>query len=228
LAYPYVSEEVQQFLGLASYYRRFVCNFATIARPLQCLTEQGRAFSCSLECETAFATLKNRLTSAPILVYPDYFRPFLLDTDTSQEGIGAVEYDGQERVVAFASRTLSKVEMKYSVTRKELLAVVTFVHHFRPYLHVRTFLLCTDHSSLAWLHNFKEPERQLAEWIERFQEYSFTIIQRQGRKHQNADALSRRPDHQQEVISPTDDHLTLVQAMRTALWLQDLTNFLHL
>jgi len=125
-------QEVQQFLGLASYYRRFVCNFAMIARPLQHLTEQARAFSWSLECDTAFATLKNRLTSAPILVYPDYSRPFLLDTDASQEGIHAVlsqEYDGQERV---ASRTLSKTERKYSVTRKELLAVVTFVHHFCP------------------------------------------------------------------------------------------------
>ena len=208
---PKSVQEIQQFLGLASYYRRFVRDFATIARPLQRLTEQGRAFSWSLECDTAFATLKSRLTSAPILVYPDYSKPFLLDTDASQEGIGAVlsqEYDGQERVVAYASRTLSKAERKYSVTRKELLAVVTFVHHFRPYLLGRTFLLRTDHSSLAWLHNFKEPEGQLARWIERLQEYSFTIIHRQGRKHQNADALSRRPDHQQEVISPTNDHLT--------------------
>ena len=209
---PTSVQEVQQFLGLASYYRRFVCNFATIARPLQRLTEQGREFAWSLECDTAFATLKNRLTSAPILVYPDYSKPFLLDTDASQEGIGAVlsqEYDGQERVVAYASRTLSKAERKYSVTRKELLAVVTFIQHFRPYLLGRTFLLRTDHSSLAWLHNFKEPEGQLARWIERLQEYSFTIIHRQGKKHQNADALSRRPDHDQGSISPaTDNHLS--------------------
>jgi len=158
---PKSVQEVQQFLGLASYYRRFVHDFATIARPLQRLTEQGRAFSWSLQCDTAFATL---LTSAPILVYPDYSKPFMLDTDASQEGIGAVlsqEYDGQERVVAYASQTLSKAERKYSVTRKELLAVVTFVHHFCPYLLGRTFLLRTDHSSLAWLHNFKEPEGQM-------------------------------------------------------------------
>jgi len=110
----------------------------------------------------------------------------LLDTDASLEGIRAVlsqEYDGQDIVVAYASRTHSKAERKYTVTKKELLAVVTFVHYFHPYLLGRTFLLCTDHSSQAWLHNFKELEGQLARWIERLQEYSFTIIHRQGRKH---------------------------------------------
>ena len=141
---PTSVQEAQQFLGLASYYRRFVHNFAEIAKPLHRLTEHGREFFWTLECETAFATLKNRLSSAPILSFSDFSKPFLLDTDASQEGIGAVLSqisDGNEQVIAYASRTLSKAEQKYSVTRKELLAVVMFTNHFRPYLLGRNFAL---------------------------------------------------------------------------------------
>lgn len=197
---PNSVQEVQQFLGLASYYRRFVKKFAEIAKPLYRLTERGRQFSWTNECETAFAMLKSRLTSTPILAFPDFTKPFILDTDASQEGIGAVlsqECDGKEAVIAYASRTLSKPERRYCVTRKELLAVVTFIHHFRPYLLGRPFMLRTDHSSLAWLQSFKEPEGQLARWMERLQEYNFTIVHRQGSQHRNADALSRRPNHQE-------------------------------
>jgi len=206
---PTSVQEVQQFLGLASYYRRFVRHFAEIAKPLHRLTERGREFVWTLECETAFATLKNRLSSAPILTFPDFSKPFLLDTDASQEGIGTVLsqiIDGNEQVIAYASRALSKAERKYSVTRKELLAVVTFTNHFRPYLLGRNFALRTDHSSLTWLHNFKEPEGQLARWIEKLQEYNFTILHRPGKQHQNADALSRIPNEQDPQSCNSDDY----------------------
>ena len=113
--------------------------------------------------------------------------------------------DGNEQVIAYASRSLSKAERKYSVTRKELLAVVTFTNHFRPYLLGRNFALRTDHSSLTWLHNFNEPEGQLAQWIEKLQEYNFTRLHRQGRQHQNADALSRRPDDASSQNCRLDD-----------------------
>lgn len=205
---PTSVQAVQQFLGLASYYRRFVRNFAEIAKPLHRLTERGRDFTWTVECETAFATLKYRLSSAPILSFPDFSKPFILDTDASQEGIGAVLSqicEGNEQVIAYASRTLSKAERKYSVTRKELLAVVVFTKHFRPYLLGRNFALRTDHSSLTWLQNFKEPEGQLARWIEKLQEYNFTILHRQGKQHQNADALSRRPDDQDSKNQNSSD-----------------------
>ena len=195
-------QDVQKFLGLASYYRRLVNNFAAIARPLQRLTERGRAFTWTTECDAAFIALKKCLTTAPILAFPDYSRPFLHDTDESQEGIGAVlsqEIDGEERVIAYASRALSKAERKYSVTRKELLAVVSFVHHFRSYLLGQCFLLRMDHSSLTWLQNFKEPEGQLARWIEKLQEFNFTVIHRQGKKHMNADAMSRRSEQRDRL-----------------------------
>lgn len=135
--------------------------------------------------------------SAPILIFPDYNKEFILDTDASNDSIGAVlsqvQESGEERVIAYASRVLSKPERKYCVTRQELLAVITFIKHFRHYLLGRHFTMRTDHGSLRWLHNFKEPEGQLAKWIEKLQEYDFTIIHRPGRSHGNADAMSRRP-----------------------------------
>ena len=121
--------DIQRFLELASYYRRFVKNYATIASPLHKLTERGRQFNWTSDCTTAFASLKQKLTNAPILAFPDFTQPFLLDTDASQFGIGAIlsqVIDGKENVIAYASRTLSKAEQKYCVTRKELLAMVIF------------------------------------------------------------------------------------------------------
>ena len=115
----------------------------------------------------------------------------------SDVGIGAVlsqrQKDGSEHVVAYASRILSRPERRYCVTRRELLAVVTFVQHFRPYLLGQEFILRTDHGSLMWLTNFKEPEGQLARWLECLQEFNFETVHRPGKKHGNADALSRRP-----------------------------------
>ena len=97
--------------------------------------------------------------------------------------------------VTYASRLLSKSERRYCVTRKELLAVVVFLHHFRQYLLGNKFVLRTDHSSLMWLHSFKEPEGQLARWLKRLEEFQFEVIHRMGRAHCNADALSRIPGH---------------------------------
>ena len=193
---PRTLAEVQGFLGLASYYRRFIKNFAAIAKPLHRLTEKGREFCWTEACADAFKELKHRLTTAPILAFPDYNLPFILDTDASGTGIGAVlsqVQEGEERVVAYASRTLSKQERRYCVTRRELLAVVTFIRHFRHYLLGCHFELRTDHGSLTWLQSFKEPEGQLARWLEQLQEFNFHITHRQGHCHGNADALSRRP-----------------------------------
>lgn len=194
---PTSQKEVQQFLGLASYYRRFVKDFATIAKPLYQLTEKTAKFAWSDEAQAAFEELRHRLVTAPTLAFPDYDLPFILDTDASDVGIGAVlsqrQSNGSERVIAYASRTLSRPERRYCVTRRELLAVVTFIQQFRPYLLGREFQLRTDHGSLTWLTNFKEPEGQLARWLERLQEFTFQTIHRPGKRHTNADALSRRP-----------------------------------
>ncbi|KAK3104661.1 hypothetical protein FSP39_007335 [Pinctada imbricata] len=188
--------EVRSFLGLCSYYRKFVPNFAYLAGPLHTLTKKGRLFKWTDICQKSFEQLKQALTSPPILRNPDFAEPFILDTDASESSIGAVlsqNIGGTERVCAYASRTLSKSERKYCVTRKELLAVVHFVRHFRHYLYGRKFLIRTDHSSLRWLMHFKNPENQLARWLEILSEFDFDIQHRPGRQHTNADALSRLP-----------------------------------
>ena len=132
---PTSKAEVQQFLGLANYYRRFLKDFASRAKPLHQLTEGKSAFKWTSECQTAFDHLKQCLTSAPTLAMPNWSQPFIIDTDASDVGIGAVlsqlDKDGNEHVVAYASRILSKPEYHYCVTRKELLSVVAFLQHFR-------------------------------------------------------------------------------------------------
>ena len=138
-----------------------------------------------------------------------------MDTDASDIGIGAVLSQIQEgeteRVIAYGSRVLTKPERHYCVTRRELLAVVTFIQHFRLYLLGREFILRTDHGSLTQLWNFKQPEGQLAHWLERLQEYNFKIYHRPGRKHQNADALSRGPCKQCERESHDVDQVSSSQ-----------------
>ncbi|GFV45329.1 retrovirus-related Pol polyprotein from transposon 412 [Trichonephila clavipes] len=141
-------------------------------------------------------SLKDALTSAPILAYPEIGKQFILDTDASHESIGTVlsqEIEGQERIIAYFSKCLSKPERNYCVTRKELLAIVKAVEHFHPYLYGRRFLQRTDHASLTWVLNFKNSEGQIARLILRLQEYDVEIRHRKGSAYGNADALSKRP-----------------------------------
>lgn len=193
---PRDKHEIRSFLGLCTYYRRYVPGFANIAKPLTRLTEEGRRFIWEMDCQDAFKQLKHSLTSAPVLSYPLPEGQFVLDTDASNVGIGGVLsqiQDGHERVISYFSKTLSKPERNYCVTRRELLAVVKSVEHFYKYLYGRRFLIRTDHAALKWLLQFKNPEGQVARWIERLQEYDFKIEHRAGTSHRNADALSRRP-----------------------------------
>ena len=120
---PATVQELQKCLGQAGYYKRYVKNFAGIAKPLYRLTEKGRDLKWTSECAEAFGKLKALLVSAPILIFPDFSNDFILDTDASEYGLGAVlsqVVNGCKRVVAYASRILNKAERKYSVTRKEL------------------------------------------------------------------------------------------------------------
>ena len=168
---PTTQTEVRSFLGTASYYRRFVQNFGTIARPLHRLTEKNRPFLWTTECQVAFETLRKKLVEAPILAYPSSEEDFILDTDASATGIGAVlsqVQDGIERPIAYASRGLSKSERNYSVTKRELLAVVFYCKYIRHYLIGRKFKLRTDHAALRWLQTFKDATGMWtnAEWRE--------------------------------------------------------------
>ena len=158
--------EVRSFLGLASYYRKFVEGFATIASPLHDLLRKNSKFVWTDTCQEAFSTLKERLTRAPVLAYPEGEGQFILDTDASGYGIGAVlsqVQEGQEKVIAYASKALNKSQRRYCTT------------------------------SLQWLLNFRDAENMLARWLTVLTAYSFEIVHRKGTKHGNADALSRKP-----------------------------------
>jgi transposase InsO family protein len=193
---PKSVKEVRSFLGLASYYRKFIRGFSTIVAPLTNLTRKGAKFSWSNECEVAFQALKDMMISAPILAYPNESGEYVLDTDASNYGIGAVLsqiQNGQERVIAYASRTLSKSQRVYCTTYKELLSVRMFVEHFRCYLYGQSFTVRTDHASLTWLRNFKNPEGMVQRWIAFLDTFDMKWEHRKGELHGNADALSRQP-----------------------------------
>ncbi|KRY20902.1 Retrovirus-related Pol polyprotein from transposon 17.6 [Trichinella patagoniensis] len=191
---PSCVSELRQLLGLASYYRKFDNGFASNAAPLHRLLEGDAEWKWTEDCQVAFDALKHQLTSAPILAYPVFRRRFLDDVDASGDGLGAVlsQKDGsKERVVAYASRSLTKPERRYCVTRREMLGLVWALREFRPYLYGQRFLVRTDHSCLRWLRNFKEPEGQVARWLESLAELDFEVKHQPGRLHGNADALSR-------------------------------------
>ena len=187
-------KELRSFVGLCSYYRRFIARFVDVAQPLyQCMKGP---FNWTLDCDGAFQKLKQLLTEAPLLGYPTADDSFVVDTDASLTGVGAVlsqVQDGKERVISYFSHRLSKAESNYCVTRRELLAVIKALRRFHPYLYGRAFTLRTDHAALRWLLNFKCPDGQTARWLQELQQYSFTVEHRCGLKHSNTDALSRRP-----------------------------------
>lgn len=193
---PQTKKQVRSFLGFCSYYRKFVKGFSLIAKPLFSLTENLAKFIWTDQCEMAFRELKRRLISSPILSFPKSEGQFILDTDASNHGIGAVlsqKQDGVEKVIAYFSRVLSRSERNYCVTRRELLAIIDSLKNFHHYLYGKKFVVRTDHISLRWLMTFKNLEGQMARWLERIQQYDFEVIHRKGKSHGNADGLSRRP-----------------------------------
>jgi len=195
MAPPTNIEGVRAFLGFCTYYRRFVHDFAAVAEPLNRLLRKGSEFQWTPECDRAFHELKKRLTSPPILAFPDPSKPFELHTDASAYAIGSVlvqrDDAGNERPVAYDSRTLSAPERNYSATERECLAVVWAVRQHRHLLLGQHFTVVTDHSALQWLRTAKEPAGRLARWVLELQPFNFTIVHRSGKKHQDADALSR-------------------------------------
>ena len=194
---PRNSKEVERFLGFANYHRAFIKDYTNIALPLQALTGK-RPYFWGNEQQQSFDRLREAMVSAPVLSLPNATDPFILDTDASDKAIGAELLQvqgGQERATSYASFTLTPEQQKYCTTRKELLAIVRFTRLFRHYLLGRRFTVRTDHSSLTWLTNFKEPQGQLARWLEEISQFDMEIKHRPGAKHPNADALSRLPQY---------------------------------
>jgi len=198
---PVIMRDLTKFIGFVNYYRKFVPNFVHIIAPLEDVsikakTARRNKIEWTVEMEKSFEELKKVLMKTPILHCPKQENKFILDTDASKYGIGAVlsqvDSAGVERVIYFASNKLSTAEQNYCATRRELLAVVRYVDFFYHYLIGKKFIIRTDHKSLKWLLNWKTPTTaQYFSWISKLQLFDFEIEYREGIKHINADALSR-------------------------------------
>lgn len=193
---PKTPKDIKSFLGLVSYYRRFIPDFSKTAKALTNLLKKDIPFKWENQQQLAFDTLKQKLTTAPLLIYPDFSQQFILTCDASNYAIGAVLSQGpvgKDQPVAFASRTLNKSECNYSTTEKELLAILFGCKTFRPYLYGHKFLIVTDHRPLKWLFNHKDPSSKLQRWRLKLEEFEYEIVYRKGKLNSAADALSRYP-----------------------------------
>jgi hypothetical protein len=193
---PRTKKDLRAFLGLAGYYRKFIPEFATTALPLTDRTKKGRpdVIVWDAECEAAFNTLKQQLCEKPILVMADIEQPFVLRTDASDRGLGAVLLQQKAEdlhPVAYASKKLSGAELNYSTIEKECLAIVWGVRKFEPYLYGRQFTIETDHQPLQYLQKSKTENGRLMRWAIQLQQYDFKVRVIPGRDNVGADYLSR-------------------------------------
>ena len=220
---PTNATQVRSFLGLASYYRRFIKNFATVTKPLTDLTRTKGVprFKWNHLAEDAFRAIKTALIHAPCLTCLDQSAPLILQVDASQVGLGAilcVEIEGEERPIAFASRQLKESEQKYSSIQKEALALLWGLQHFHYWVFGQHVTLVTDHCPLSYLRSMAPKSQLLSRWLLILQCYHFTVKHRPGKANANADALSRCPikgsgDAMGKELCPTFIEINEVKVM---------------
>jgi hypothetical protein len=187
-------KQLRRFLGMISWFRRFVEKYNDHAEPLLFLLRRKVRWVWKIEQDNAFNKLKSCLISPPILACPNYKYAFVIQCDASGYAIGGAltqTYDGGDHVIVYLSRALTQQERNYSATEREALAVIYCLEKLRPYIEGLHVDIITDHFSLVWLFNLKNPTGRLARWISRFQQFDFTIIHRKGSHHHLPDALSR-------------------------------------
>ena len=195
---PSTKTGVRLFLGMTDYYHHFIPHFSSVAAPLTDLTKKAGPdpVEWTTDCTQAFRRLKELICTGPVLVAPDYAKTFILQTDASQRGIGAVlsqeDDTGNDHPVAFDSRKMLPWEQNYSATEQEGLAVVDAYKHFLPYLLGRPFIIQTDHRTLTFLNYKDTTSGRLACWMDILRQLDYTITYRQGKANTNADALSRQ------------------------------------
>ena len=221
---PTTKRQCLRFAGFANYYNRFIKNFSEKAKPLYALGNRRgknpKPFVWTDVEEKSFQDLREALISDPVMAFPNADGEWILDTDASGSCMGAVlsqmqkddKGEKQERVIAYGSKVLQGRQQRYCTRRRELLAVVTFVKHFRPYIYGRFVKIRTDHASLRYLKTLNNPDDQFARWMEVLEETYYTIEVRKGKDHCNADALSRMNELAQECegkrcICPAVDKL---------------------
>jgi hypothetical protein len=196
-------DKVRSFLGLCSYYRRFIKGFSVMATPLTDLTKKDVDVEKEVQseaCQNAIRALIKAITSEPVMTTPNSDKEFIVKTDAaSKEGIGGVlsqvDDEGNEKVIAYYGRRLNTAERNYTVTEIELLAALESITQWRPYLWGRKFRLVIDHAALRWLHTLKDvgggPASRLARWALKLAEYRFVVEHKPGALHKDADGVSR-------------------------------------
>ncbi|GBG76310.1 hypothetical protein CBR_g22058 [Chara braunii] len=203
---PQSVTEMRSFLGMTCFYRTFVKNYSIVAAPLTDLTRLDTPWEWTDKCEAAFRHLKHALTHYEVLKLPDPDKPFIVTTDVSQYGIGAVlERDGPKlRPVEYMSKKMSSQKLAKSTYEKKLYAVYKALTHWRHYLLERFFILRTDHQTLRWMRTQPVLSDALKRWIEVIEQYDFDPQYLKGEYNKVADALSRRPDFSGALITEFD------------------------
>ena len=191
---PKTEKSLKRFLGMCGYYRPYIKHFASITEPLTRLLSKSTDFLWGKEQDEAFNVLKEKLMTAPILTYPDFSKPFIIACDASDCGIGSVLLQKGERrllPIAYASKTLSSTERRYSVTEREALAVVWSLKKFRDYCLGYPVTIYTDHMPVCDLFRNRQLHGKLARWFLQVQEFEPNIRYIPGSKSTLADWLSR-------------------------------------
>jgi len=192
-------KQLRAFLGLASFYRKYVPNFAVIAAPLSNATRKGNPNEIvwNDSRDKALQELKKRISTPPILRLPDVSQPFIVQTDASHVGIVAVllqeDAMGEQRPVAFASQKLQPRESNYSTIERECLAIVWEVTKFQEYVYGAEFIVEINHGPLQYLRQAKFQKGRLMRWALTLQPYRFLLRAIRGQDNVGADCLSRNP-----------------------------------
>ena len=213
---PTNTTETRSFLGLANYYRRFIPDFSNIARPLYNLIKKETRFQWTSDCQAAFDSLKQKLTTSPMLVYPHFDRPFCVSTDASNLGAGAVlsqVHEGQERPIAYFSHKFNGAESRYETVEQELYAVVLALKHWKHYLYGHLIHVYSDQRSLSWGIRQSDSPRMM-KWVQQLAEFDVKIFYRAGRRNTPADFLSRlKPFPGAEMIYSSKEKEPAVQTL---------------
>lgn len=217
---PNNQKEIKSFLGMIGYYRKFIKDFSKKAFPLNKLLKKNSDFKWTAEQQNSFLELKEALRNVVILQYPDYNKKFIITTDASNYGLGAVlsqESNGKDLPLQFISRSLSKSEKNYSTTEKECLAIVWAVKVLRPYVYGRNFVIRSDHKPLQWLFNVKDPGSRLVRWRLKLEEYDYSIEYKKGCDNVVADELSRNINILEEIDENEDTDIDVEKEVNEIL-----------
>ncbi|KAF1313294.1 putative retroelement, partial [Globisporangium splendens] len=193
---PTSQKELLSFLGLAGYYRRFICNFATLALPLSSLVKKDTKWEWNGPQRMTFNALKDALQRAPVLKLPDIDREFIVTTDASGHCVGGVlsqKYGSADHPIAFYSKKLGTHELNWPTHEKELFAIKMGLEKWRHYLYGKPFILFTDNSACPWLLHHPKVSAKLARYLTFIAQFNFQIHHVSGSLNAVADALSRQP-----------------------------------